>query len=200
MANATENNNHVAEALARLPEQYKNSENIRGIIESLVTGIQEDEAMFIDLRDNRTLDNAFGDSLDLIGSIVGVARIAGEDDETYRGRIRLGIFKNRSQGTPEILIEVVQNFTNSTQIVFYEGGIASFAFNIDDQTLTQDEIDDLYSGLREAKSAGVTIEHVTSFATDDAFAFDGAGYSALGFGDSTDLGVGGEFATVLIES
>jgi len=198
MANATENNNYVSEALGRLFEQYKNSPNIRGIIESIVTGLQEGEATYFDLRDNRTLDNAIGETLDLIGSIVGVERIAGEDDEDYRARIRLGIFKNRSQGTPEILIEVVQNFTLSTQIIFYEGAIASFAFNINDETLTQAEIDALYAALREAKAAGVTIEHITAFNGDDAFSFDGL--SGLGFGDSTDLNVGGEFATALIES
>lgn len=198
MANVVENTDYVAQAKARLLEQYKNSPKIASIIEALVIQLQETEGMFIDLRDNRTLNNATGETLDLIGSIVGVVRIVGEDDETYRGRVRQGIFKNRSQGTPEILIEVVTNFTLSNSIIFFEGAIASFAFNISDQTLTQTEIDSLYAALREAKAAGVRIEHITAFNETNAFTFaDGVGG---GFGDTTNASIGGEFASVLVES
>jgi hypothetical protein len=198
MADVVENTDYVAQAKARLLEQYKNSTNLSSVIEALVVQLQETEGMFIDLRDNRTLDNATGTTLDMIGSIVGVARIVGEADEPYRLRVRQGIFKNRSQGTPEILIEVVTNFTLSTSILFFEGAIASFAFNISDETLTQDEIDGLYSALREAKAAGVRIEHITAFNETNAFTFaDGVGG---GFGDTTNASIGGEFASVLVES
>lgn len=198
MANVVENTDYVAQAKARLLEQYKNSTNISSVIDALVVQLQETEGMFIDLRDNRTLDNAIGTTLDLIGSIVGVTRIVGESDTDYRLRIKQGIFRNRSQGTPEILIEVVQTFTLSTSIIFFEGAIASFAFNISDETLTQPEIDALYAALREAKAAGVLIEHVTAFNETNAFTFeDGIGG---GFGDITDSNIGGEFASVLVES
>ena len=199
MANATQVNDHVARAIARLLEQYKNSPRIKGVITSLVTEIQGLENTFFDLKDNRTIDNATGATLNSLGALVGVPRKTGELDTPYRGRIKAGIFKNRSQGTSEILIETVEIFTDSTIIIFSEGAEASFAFWIDDSTLTQPEIDALWAGLRAAKAAGVEIEGVTSFDTTNPFGFTG-GTLNNGFGSAADAIVGGKFASLNVES
>lgn len=199
MANASQITNHVQQALGRLLQQYKNSENLKGLLTAFVQEIQNIENMNFDLLTNRTLDNATGTTLDNIGSIVGVARQVGESDANYRTRIREGIFKNRAQGTAEILIEVVQLFTEATVIVYSEGAEASFAFWINDQSMTQDEIDALYEGLRASKAAGVKIEGVTAFDGGDAFAMDGTALEK-GFGSVTDPLAGGKFATLLTES
>lgn len=199
MANASQISNHVQQALNRLLEQYKESPNLKGLLTSFIEEIQNIEDMNFDLLTNRTLDNATGKTLDNIGSIVGVSRRVGESDANYRTRIREGIFKNRAQGTVEILIEVVQLFTDATVIIYSEGAEASFAFWINDQAMTADEIDALYEGLRTAKAAGVKIEGVTAFDDGDAFAMDGTALEK-GFGSVTDPAAGGKFATLLTES
>lgn len=196
MSDISKISTHVADALKRLFQQYK-GKNVEGLLTSLVTGYQSLEGIFFDLKEDRTLSNATGDTLENIGAIVGVTRFFGESDADYRKRVKLAIFKNRAQGTAKVLIETVQNFTDASVVVFFEGAEASFGFVIDEQNLTQDQIDALYEGLKTAKLAGVTIEHVTSY-TEEAFGFDGDP-NALGFGKSTDGQTsGGKFAQLLV--
>jgi hypothetical protein len=200
MANADNINNHVQSAIARLIEQYKGKPRIKGLITAFVDQVQELEDVLFDLRDDRSLNNATGATLDNIGSIVGVTRIFGESDTAYRIRIKNGIFTNRAQGTPEVLIDLVKTFcAPNTNIYFFEGAVASFGINHDDQNMTQATINGLYKTLKNSKAAGVRIEHVTAFDPSNAFSFAGDSLGG-GFGDSNNTNVGGKFAALQLET
>ena len=70
---------NITEALDRLPMQFNESVNLKSIITSIVSDIEDEDAAFTDLLNNRYIDTATGVQLDLIGEIVGVSRPADID-------------------------------------------------------------------------------------------------------------------------
>lgn len=185
MANATEITTHVAEAVARLLQQDKDKERISGLAESIVSELQNIETATFDLIQNRLISNSTGVTLDRIGDIVGVERLLGESDTDYRGRILRGIFRNRAQGTPESIIEAALFFAAGATILLIEGSEASFAIEVLNVTLTQNQIDDLYAIIRAVKPAGVNLEYIglAGFDSQNFFAMEGPTVdNAAGFG------------------
>jgi hypothetical protein len=174
MADVTEILTHEVDALDRLLQQDKDSLKLRGIVSAFIQEIQVLETLFIDLRDNRRISNATGATLDKIGAILGVVRYIGETDEAYRLRIQTGVVENRSKGTPESLIKLVQLITGADTVSMHEGAIASFEFDVQNpDVLTQDEIDALYAAVRRAKAAGVRFTDIVEYFGSDPFTFDG---------------------------
>jgi hypothetical protein len=84
--------------------------NIVSLLQILLTPFNELEAMFNDLLTQRSIDVAVGDQLDILGDIVGQPRIGAAigDDDTYRRYIRARVAANRSDGTGDDVIQVVQ--------------------------------------------------------------------------------------------
>ena len=70
---------NIAEALDRLPMQFDESVNLKSIITAIVSDIDDEDAAFTDLINNRYIETATGIQLDLIGEIVGVSRPADID-------------------------------------------------------------------------------------------------------------------------
>lgn len=189
---------HVADAKARLLEQYKGKPGMEALIEKLVAPLQELEDTFIALSIERTIDDADGIQLDKLGDIVGIERSSLPDpldDEAYRQRIRAKVLVNISNGEPETLIQVYRLLTQSGLVFLEENFPAGVAlmgdvppFNLSDANLIVDL-------LEAAAAAGVRIDTLGTFDPDEPFAFEGPIFG-LGFGDSTDALVGGKFATL----
>lgn len=70
-----------------VPEQYKASVNLRGMLDSLLTECDNLENAFFEIFESLNLETAVGPALDFLGAIVGVERKLGETDEAYRERI-----------------------------------------------------------------------------------------------------------------
>lgn len=70
-----------------IPEQYKASVNLRGMLDSLLTECDNLEDAFFEILESLNLEIAIGPALDFLGAIVGVERRPGETDEAYRARI-----------------------------------------------------------------------------------------------------------------
>ena len=70
-----------------IPEQYKASERLRGVLDSLM--VQDDalEAALWEIFESLNLETAIGPALDFFGAVLGVERKPGETDEAYRARI-----------------------------------------------------------------------------------------------------------------
>jgi hypothetical protein len=144
--------NHVAEAISRLIQQFRDpgSERLEALIASYVQQIQELENVSFELITDRTLDTATGVQLDGIGQIVGLER-GGLDDTEYRLRLKVQIRLNTSNGTIEDVITVA-NLTTSQQSILSEYHPATIVVTIFD--LTEDP--DFVAGtINEARSAGV---------------------------------------------
>ncbi len=191
-------NNHIQQALDRLLEQYRNKPGIEGIIEALGFQIQAMEDALQDVYDKTDVQTAFGATLDLVGTIVGQDRL-GFDDDFYRSLILAKIGENVSQGDIERVIEITKLLTGATLVYLQEYYPAGFGLSMDvdvDPTL----INFFYERLDRVDPVAVRLEALICFDANEAFAFEGGPGSALGFGSTTNISLGGLFAKLHIRT
>lgn len=163
-----------------------------------------------------TLLTAVGAGLDTIGRIVGLPR-NGLPDATYRGELFVEIVVNKSNGHPDDIVRVTQQFlllsgTPPLTFVYTENAdattplVASASVYVSAPTgstpLTSAQGAQLESFLRAAKSEGTRVTLLFSTANDlNTFTLDDATNplpnANEGFGDSTNALTGGEFASGL---
>ena len=106
------------EGSKHVPEQYKNSSKLRGVVDALLAQCDDLEAAFFEILGSIDLRTAIGPALDYLGEIVGVTRKPGESDNAYRTRI----YQYRDlQGAPthEGLRATLQLLTGQTGIGLY---------------------------------------------------------------------------------
>lgn len=96
---------YVESALALLPQQFKNKENLAAFIEAFVNVIQDAEDALFALWRARWIDNAEGVQLDGLGDLVGEER-GGLDDDAFRVRIKVRIRANFASGTDQDIVDV----------------------------------------------------------------------------------------------
>ena len=74
-----------------VPEQYKRSEKLLGLIDCALAMADELEKAFHEIGDSFTIDDAVGPMLNYFGAYAGgFVRRIGETDDQFRARIRLG--------------------------------------------------------------------------------------------------------------
>ena len=101
-----------------VPEQYKNSSKLRGVVYALLAQCDDLESAFFEILGSIDLRTAIGPALDYLGAIVGVTRKPGETDDAYRTRI----YQYRDlQGAPthEGLRAAIHLLTGQTGIGLY---------------------------------------------------------------------------------
>lgn len=186
---------HIKQAKDRLREQYKSNPELNYIIEIIGTEIQETEDLFNDMMVSRTLNGSYGKQLDLLGGIVGRARIPGQDDETYRLLIKAKIGENISEGEPESVLSFWKTLTSATMVLIRDGFFAEIGLAAD-VDFTQDQVNQYMKDLRSVVAAGVRVDGIESFDPSEPFAFNG-GSSGRGFGSIYDASAGGKLAKVM---
>ena len=89
-----------------VPEQYKRSEKLLGLIDCALAMADELEKAFHEIGDSFTIDDAVGPLLDYFGAYAGgFVRRIGETDDQFRARIKLGT------GTEDLpTLEAVYNY------------------------------------------------------------------------------------------
>lgn len=89
-----------------VPEQYKRSEKLLGLIDCALAMADELEKAFHEIGDSFTIDDAVGPMLDYFGAYAGgFVRRIGETDDQFRARIKLGT------GTEDLpTLEAVYNY------------------------------------------------------------------------------------------
>lgn len=152
----TQITDHVAQAQARLIEQFKNKPNLESLLSVLATQTQESEDVYFEVLLERTLDVAVGVQLDALGVIVGQDR-DGDLDVDYRRRIRARIFTNRSSGLPNEILNIVRLVLNdATQNVkLISLPPASYEIELGPAAATQAVAADLIAFMRDATAGGV---------------------------------------------
>jgi len=110
---------HVETGQSRLLSQWQDKPNMSGLVKSIMQSIQEIEDTLTQIKDNMNIFDAVGEQLDIIGKLVGLER-AGMDDATYRAEILKQISINRSDGTPEIIISLMEAATQTDDSNFWE--------------------------------------------------------------------------------
>lgn len=82
--------NYSLEQKKYVPEQYKRSTKLLGVIDATLGFSDEIETALREISDNFNIDDAVGPMLDYYGLYFGIERRIGETDEQLRIRIRLG--------------------------------------------------------------------------------------------------------------
>jgi hypothetical protein len=161
--------------------------NIVSLVQILLEPFNELEAAFSDLLTQRSIDVAVGDQLDILGTVVGQPRVGAAvgNDDIYRRYVRARVAANRSSGTGDDLIGVVQlalaDYMPTLNVHVYPGdvngaGYAMIVVQIE-QVYIDDEIAAVLEDLLQASvSAGVRcILRYAVSAWSSAFRFDTPG-------------------------
>lgn len=189
---------HADRAVSRLAMQYRGKARVEALVRALATRTQGLESALGQLLSERGLDTAAGAQLDVLGSVVGVARGA-FDDATYRIWLRARIRLNLSSGGGDDLLELFRLVVEaSNTLTLLELPPAGFELHVGGALPFSGELGARF--LREARAAGVTGQIVWSEAADaDTFtlcdeADDPVSEAARGLGDAADPLVGGRLA------
>lgn len=178
---------HVGDALARLPAQFAGKPLIRAFVGCLIGPIQRLEDAIWQVYTLTDIDTALDAALDQLGALVGEDR-NGLTDEIYRRRIRARIATNRSKGRTEDLYAVALAILGSTPVTVqiapdYPAAVIVMVTGPIDQG-TADALIDM---LQQAAPVGVLVHLLYTLSdTEDAFTFD--------IGPGLDVGLlGGSF-------
>lgn len=185
--------NHQAQAIARLLTQYRGRTTIEGTVGALVDPIQDLEYALAGMNVLRTLEGSVGIQLDLLGAIVGQARVGGQSDDSYRLAIKARIQENTSQGEPAALIQTFLLLTGISQVLLDELYPASFMMESAFLPTTQQAYD-IITILDMVAAGGVRCDGIIAYDPDAAFSMDGS-LPGAGFGDANDASAGGFFST-----
>lgn len=82
--------NYSLEQRKYVPEQYKRSTKLLGVIDAALGFSDELEKALREISDNFNIEDAVGPMLDYLGLYFGIERRIGETDEQLRMRIRIG--------------------------------------------------------------------------------------------------------------
>ncbi len=102
--------------LELLLEQYKNSENLKGMIDSMNDQADDLEEALFEIRNLFYVDTAEGVQLDVIGSIYGVER-DGLSDSEFRTLIKAKASLVTS-GEPESIINILKTLFGGTYVSY----------------------------------------------------------------------------------
>jgi hypothetical protein len=185
MSDIAHNTEHVADAMARLLEQFKNQPNLEDLFECLLTPNQTAEDLLYDLYTLRWLDTAEGVHLDNLGEIVGQPR-EGRTDSVYRLWIKARILLNRSTGKGDDLLQLMQIVATDANLNLteqYPAGLLVEIWELDSNAQA------VYDLLHAAKAAGIRLHFTYStLPVTDLFTYDtGPGYDTGTY--AGDIGV-----------
>lgn len=110
---------HVEAGLSRLPSQWIESEKITGLLTSWLNRANELEDLLFEIKDQRSLFDAVGVQLDVLGALFGVDR-AGRTDDDYRQAILNEVTVQTSDGTTEPFMQVLRVKSGSDYVDFWE--------------------------------------------------------------------------------
>jgi hypothetical protein len=183
---------HVAGALSRLLEQFKNKPNVVALVSALVGVMQPLEAALWALYTQRQLATAFGAQLDVLGSIVGQPR-NGLSDSDYARYLNARIATNVSDGRVEDLITVTRSVLNDALVTITISRPGAAAVEV---IVTGDIVADalaaiVISFLRDARAAGIALVLRTQPALDATTYFTSVTAFTTG-----SLSIGGTVAAV----
>jgi hypothetical protein len=168
---------YVAEALARLPAQFKDATEFKALVSAFIAEVQELENALFDLGFLKDIDLMDGDALDLLGKLFGVSR-KGRADVDYRIVLKGQSLLLNTSGESERIRLVLRAMIPGAEPRVLDVGEAAFTAYMDSVEL--DSPIETGAIVRQARAAGVS-GFVFWQTTDDAntFCFDtgpGLGY------------------------
>jgi hypothetical protein len=197
----TQSPDHADRGVAKFLEQFKNDPGLDAVTRSYLNRVQELENAIWEVILIRGIDLSEGVGLDVIGRVVGRARL-GLIDSDYRIALRAQIRINRSSGTPEDLIAVaVLSMPAGFTFSYDEFPTATIVVHVNEQVGFNIQV--LFDNLNRTRAGGVRLLlEYPSIDADTAFAFSNVSATSdplKGFGDAvTPLpSVGGYLISVI---
>ncbi len=164
---------HSEQAVDSLAAQFRAQPGLTGIARALGNRTQLLEDLFVDLRDKRTLANAEGDQLDVLGELVGQPRYVTDTDTIYRRKIAAAVLRNRSKGTGNELIAIAVLITDGIAAHVWDTPPAAFVLAVEVAApLTADEETALIEFVLASKSNAVGVLGIAWY-VGDVFGFLG---------------------------
>jgi len=115
----TQTTTHIEGARSNFIDAFKGKPNIQALLDAYIQQVQEIENALFQLLENRTLETAVGVQLDNLGRLIGQAR--GElSDADYRILLRARILANKSNGTIDDIVEMLQIATSGSSVGLQE--------------------------------------------------------------------------------
>lgn len=142
----------VAGGLSRSISILENKENSQFFLEVPLRQIREVETALFDLISKINIETAEGDLLNKLGAIVGAYR-NGRSDADFRDEINLNIAINTSDGTEEVLTNIIKQLTNSQNVTLQRDYPAGLIITVDGQNVTAGMSDK----IQRAVAAGVSL-------------------------------------------
>jgi len=189
MPSPTQITDHLERAKETTRSQFHESPILQGLLAAIVTEVQRVEDVTFLVITDRDLDNADGVNLDLIGKIVGRARLGVATDAEYRAVLKVQIRANQSDCGADDIIWIASELTGVAVHYWQEGRAHYHLEYITATPLTDAELDRLNELLEFVTCSGVSYEMVEG---DDpnAFAFDAGG---LGFDEGEFAKLAGQY-------
>lgn len=194
MSDINQINDHVEKGLERRLQQWVDKPNLEKIIRSLITGKQELENTFFDLRNKRLgIFEAEGEQLDQIGQIVGQGRL-NFDDDFYRILLLARVGANVSNGEPERIIDTIKLLTSADFVHYMNLNNAEIAVG-SDGVINPLTVEFLITNLERVVMGGVRVNYLCIYDPTEAFAIAGPNAKTVGkgFGTIADNSIGGKF-------
>lgn len=138
--------------------EFDSLNNVGRLVASLCGPVQDLWDTMMQVLLQRSLDNAVGAQLDVIGKLVKRAR-GGLDDETYRRYCRATIAAHRSRGTVDELVNIAELvvFDSSLLVDVDPERFGTVRVQLLDIPVTDQLADVVFLFLRQAASAGVRV-------------------------------------------
>jgi hypothetical protein len=170
---------------AAIRQYLEEGDELAAILKTFIDALDRLDADMDDIYDNRFIESATNEQLELLAANVGVERKSGESETSFRSRTRAGYLIAISEGTYEDVAKATLALLNtgSSGITFENppntnGGVGRIELQqtiIDDSALTQQEIAD---ELTEAVPLGHRIEIIST----DTWRLGESGAQGLGQG------------------
>jgi hypothetical protein len=187
---------HVRTALFNLNAPFIGKPRIASIVWAFVSEIKELENAIQSVINLRQLDNAGLEQLKVLGKIVGEP-YASQDVEVYRAYVKARILVNRSGGTINDLLRVIQLLSTAIPSWWTENTNQVVITIANDAVV---DLDGLNAMLREAKKAneGLYLYHTvlaTSLQWDSSA---DASPATGGWGRASNTAIGGKLSRVRV--
>ena len=139
---------------------WKDKPVVQGLLKSKLREVQKLEGLTFQVLNERNVNDAIGAQLDVVGSIVGENRL-GRLDAPYRQAILTRIALNRSDGTPPVILDLLNILSGSPVPNIFEHYPASFIAYVD-----RGASHELAKTLKEISAAGVDVRLIFDWEGD----------------------------------
>lgn len=139
-----------------LPEVFKNSENVKKLVNIFMTMFQELHDAGKDMYSKINIFEAEGSQLDdIFGNIINVPRIFGEIDDDYRNRIIAETAQLARSGEIVVMKSVFRTLLGATAVRLFEYQPAAFRLEANVPVIpTDSQLQSIRNAMNEAKQGG----------------------------------------------